>query len=630
MLNDVKRVKKVMLIGWDGAPPQIIERLINKGLLKNLNSLIKKGTFINALNPYPTITPQNWTTIATGAWPGRHGITSYNVHHPGEALDKIYSGFNTAECSVEYIWDAAERFGKKCILLRYETSWPPTIKKGIVIGGGGPNPQDEFVIITSDMIFTNDIYDYIPTAVCEKPDIVKINKSGEKYNSVLKFKTKMQEEKKYYIEWMDKTVTIFKDKEKKEILTTVKEGKWSNYATDKFLYNGKKTDATFRFKLIHLPNNENDSFKLLCTSILPTNDFSFPNKIGAELVKKFGPYLPRGGWESALSVGPETYLEYVDMYHSWLAKAGNYLLNKEEWDLFLTITHVPDYIHHLYMRGYDPITTRKESEHVYRAGFSQKQYESFTEQAYESADRMLGKILECADDETLVIVVSDHGSKTWLSDVNIREILVDKDLMAVNPDNGQVIWEKTKAVPQRDCYVYVNLKGRDPQGIVEPGNEYELVRNQIIEAFYDYVDQETKQRAFSLVLKREDARQIGLYGPRIGDIVYAFNTQFGHEHGQQLSTGTFGLGSLQSMIVLAGPGIKQGFMLEGMTGIQDIVPTLCYIADIPFPSGCQGAIIYDALEDPSFKIKKIIGLEKALENLKYAYEKQVSITHSRF
>ena len=203
-------------------------------------------------------------------------------------------------------------------------------------------------------------------------------------------------------------------------------------------------------------------------------------------------------------------------------------------------------------------------------------------------------------------------------------------LMVVDPDTRQVVWEETRAVPQRACYAYVNVRGRDPEGIVEPGQEYEAVRDQIVEAFYDYVEPETKKRPFSLVLKREDARVLGLHGPRVGDIVYALHPQYGHEHGQGLSTARFGRGSLESTILLSGPGIKRGFKYEGMTGIQDVVPTLCYLADIPFPRGCEGAIIYDALEDPSLKIKERAKLEKELQGWKDAYQRQVSITHARF
>ena len=402
----------------------------------------------------------------------------------------------------------------------------------------------------------------------------------------------------------------------------MKEGSWSAPAYDKFLFEGKRVDTAFRFKLLHLPDAEDAKFNLLCTTIMPIKEFTYPQDIGPELVDKLGPYYPRGGWESAGAAGPETYLEYLDMHHDWLAGACQYLLKKEDWDLLYTQTHCHDCVHHLFMRCYDPITAGK-------GRWSQEQCESYMERAYESADRMLGKVMECADDETLIVVVSDHGAKTWLAGVNIRRILIDKGLMVINQDTGKVVWEKTKAVPQRACYVYVNLKGRDPQGIVEPGEEYEAVRDEIIEALYDYVEPETKKRPFSLVLKREDARVLGLHGPRIGDIVYALHAQYGGEHGHGLATASFGRGSLEAIILLAGPGIKHGFKHEGMTGLQDVVPTLCYMADIPFPYGCEGAIIYDALEDPSFKMKERAKLKKEIEEWKEEYERQVSITHSR-
>ena len=113
-----KEAKKTILIGWDGAIPQVIEGMIKKGKLGNVAKLIESGTLVYALNPFPTITAKNWTTLSTGAWPGRHGVTGYNVHHPGDDLDRVYTGFDTRECSVEHIWDAAEKVGKRSILIK--------------------------------------------------------------------------------------------------------------------------------------------------------------------------------------------------------------------------------------------------------------------------------------------------------------------------------------------------------------------------------------------------------------------------------------------------------------------------------------------------------------------------------
>ena len=612
--------RRVMLVGWDGAPPQIIEGMVAKGLLPNFAGLMAEGTFVRALNPYPTITASNWTTLSTGAWPGRHSVTGYNVHHPGEPLDLIYSGFNTAECATEHIWDAAERAGKHCILVHYETAWPPTLERGFVVGGCGPNYQDEFHKITPDIVFSTESY---PGSAACRP--VEIERRSDACSAVLRFRTAGEEERAYLARWIDggRQLIIFRSCEARDELARVAVGAWSEPASDRFLLDGCEVDAAFRFKLLHLPEPLDDEFKLLCTSIMPVNEFARPHGLGAELISRLGPYCPRGGWESAVAIGPETYLDYQDAYHDWIAGACCHLMSKGEWHLVYTQTHAQDYAHHLFMRGYDPITGD-------RGRWSHGDCERYMERAYESADRMLGQILESVDDERLVCVVSDHGAKTWLADIDVRSILVDAGLMAVDSDTGAVKWAQTQAVPQRACYVYVNVAGRDPEGIVEPGAEYEAVRERVIEAFYDYVEPTTRRRPVSLVLKREDARVLGLYGPRVGDLVYALHPPYGHEHGQSLSSGRYGRGSLEATILLAGPGIKRGHVHEGMTGIQDVVPTLCYMADIPFPSGCEGAIMFDALENPSFHMAERTRLQRELDRWKDAYERQVSITHSRF
>jgi len=70
-----KEAKKVMVIGLDAALPQEIKRLVSEGRLPTFQRILKNGVFLkNALAPYPTITPPNWTTMLTGAWMGTHGI----------------------------------------------------------------------------------------------------------------------------------------------------------------------------------------------------------------------------------------------------------------------------------------------------------------------------------------------------------------------------------------------------------------------------------------------------------------------------------------------------------------------------------------------------------------------------
>lgn len=68
--------KKVAIIGLDCAQPQLMLDMIKDGYLPNMKKIIDNGFFADdCLCPLPTITPPNWTTIATGAYPGTHGVT---------------------------------------------------------------------------------------------------------------------------------------------------------------------------------------------------------------------------------------------------------------------------------------------------------------------------------------------------------------------------------------------------------------------------------------------------------------------------------------------------------------------------------------------------------------------------
>jgi len=125
-MAEAKEAKKLIVLGIDGGHPELIQRFVKEGKLPNFEKLMKRGVFKEMIDPLPTITPPNWTTITTGAWPGTHGITDFYLPHaPGDDLDQIQHGFDTRRSRAEYIWQVAERAGKKSILVKWEVSWPP-------------------------------------------------------------------------------------------------------------------------------------------------------------------------------------------------------------------------------------------------------------------------------------------------------------------------------------------------------------------------------------------------------------------------------------------------------------------------------------------------------------------------
>ncbi|MDA8219033.1 MAG: alkaline phosphatase family protein, partial [Dehalococcoidales bacterium] len=130
--------EKVMVLGIDAPIVWRLHKWATEGKLPTLGRLIKQGVFApNCLPPYPTITPPNWTTLATGAWAGTHGITDFDGHVPGDPLDKVHQNFDAHFVQAEQIWKAAERVGKRSIIVNYPTSYPAELKEGFQIGGYG-------------------------------------------------------------------------------------------------------------------------------------------------------------------------------------------------------------------------------------------------------------------------------------------------------------------------------------------------------------------------------------------------------------------------------------------------------------------------------------------------------------
>lgn len=83
-----RRPRRAVIIGLDAAIPGLTRKWMAQGELPHLKALAERGVSLDLLPPFPTLTPANWSCIATGAWPGTLGISGYQVHHPGDPLDR--------------------------------------------------------------------------------------------------------------------------------------------------------------------------------------------------------------------------------------------------------------------------------------------------------------------------------------------------------------------------------------------------------------------------------------------------------------------------------------------------------------------------------------------------------------
>jgi predicted AlkP superfamily phosphohydrolase/phosphomutase len=652
--------KKVAVIGLDCALPHLLEKHIAEGHLPTLKKLIEGGVIAdNCLVPYPTITPPNWASIATGAWPGTHGITDFHYHNIGTTPYNVNTAqsFSSERCKAEYLWDAADKAGKKCIVLNYPGSWPSHMKNGIVVGGSGLSVgenRDGVMGMAPRVRFCNDqmiTTGFYPRAIKGTFQPAKGWKNlpkntGEpvEIEAAVNFRgaeIKPPEATWYVLAWQsadngyDK-VTLSPTKDFSKAFCTLKAGEWSPKIMAMIkMKDGSEQETIFKCKLIEL-SDDAENFRLYISPMGTATGWSSPPEVAAEIQSENGIVLPGGGilgyvveWFDL-----DTFVELNEFYTQWLADAASTLLSKHEWDVFFMHAHSPDWAYHVILTDMDPDLNKDEAK--------RKEAWDAHLKIYQAQDRMIEQILKSVDKDTLVILVSDHGAVPDGTVFDPYKILVPQGLavLAEQQVNDVVIvtsraeglqqetkvgyllpdTKKSKCFPQRTMYVYINLKGRDPEGIVEPG-DYEKVQQQIIDALLTYVDPSTGKRPVSLALSKRDARILGLYGDHVGDVIYALYPWYSGQHGNILPAAEWGIGSLKGLLTFTGPGIKKGYRLERNCNLIDVVPTICYLLDLPLPAQAEGAVLYQVLKDPDFKAKEINKLKDGLARMETALQR---------
>lgn len=220
-----------------------------------------------------------------------------------------------------------------------------------------------------------------------------------------------------------------------------------------------------------------------------------------------------------------------------------------------------------------------------------------------------------AGPDALIALVSDHGGDTMLPGIDVghadpNEVLRQNGWLVQAPGAG-IDWTKTRAFGAQH-YLYLNVKGRDPQGIVEPGDDYLRLREEIIEALLSAKDASVRHR-YRVVLPMEDAGRLAVGGDRVGDIFLVpakrhplatvSREEFWKTHTVE-QTGTWdwprlnvGSHSDDSYFVLAGPGVKQGFRRPRPTLITSVAPTLAKAWGIPLPADADGSVLHDFLAE---------------------------------
>ncbi len=625
------RRKKLLVIGIDQAIPYLLSKFIKEGEIPNIAKLAESGVSGEAFPCAPCDTPTNWTTIATGATTAVHGATSFYMHLPGESFDVALNHRSRTQlsryCNAEYFWDVADKAGYIPFVTNYPAGWPSNFEKGAMslFTWFIPESFPRMILASSFYSFSADS-DNSSKELIEIEDKNNIDSFSPLLMAFIYVKNKEIKEqpliKIYLVDSRRKGYDKVKINDHKFLIRN----EWSDWIERDLETNYGVLPCLFRLKIIEL-DSRGKYLKIQLSTIFNTKGWATPESFGKKIVENVFKYdLPKKQKIEFMIFGSiGKFIESARQECLTLTESIKYAYKELNWDMCFFHYHHLDSINHTtlgYLNKKSPIYSEQQEKDSW----------DNIKKMYKIVDEMVGELVKsCTDEKTIVLFISDHGAVPVWKTVDITSVFAKAGLTSYKFDDNKkkyiIDWKKTLAFPYMEPpFVWVNLKNRDPHGIVKI-NEYEDVRNRVIDTLRNVKDPTTNQNVIQTILKKEDTSDLGLNGDRIGDLIYFLKPPYGIFDGNLNNINASSLSqnylnklevknskkffgahayfhpsakldnfSISAPFIISGLGIKKDVVLNKPINLIDVSPTLSQILEIPKPLNSQGRIIYEIFE----------------------------------
>ncbi len=525
--------KKVIVIGLDGLEPSIVEAMLGRGELPNLARIREMGSYSRLRTTYPAQTPVAWSSFVTGTNPGGHGIFDFvsrdpQTYQPDAALSRFERPKNMlAQPRVVNqrkgvpLWQPLTQAGIPSVVLRCPCTFPPEVLQGKMLAGVGVpdlrGSQSKGTFYTQDRSATAQ----------ESEQLVLLDSGSDLATRVIGPRNTRQSPPTDTC--CDIRVQVDKPGRKLLIQTggtpaklEVAEKSWSEWVRFKFKFSMlQSVTGIARFYVRQLePHLEFYVSAVNFDPAAPLFPVSSPGDYAKELAEKVGLFSTLGMAEehNGLNNGrldEAAYLQHCELVLRERERVMRFELDRFTEGFFFTLFDTPDRVQHMMWRFRDP------KHPGYEAGLA-PELATRIEEHYQRCDQLLSPVLDKVDENTLLFVLSDHGfgsfrrafdTNTWLWQ---NGLLTLKDGRKPGEDLGEgfpsVDWSKTYAYAVGLGGIYLNLKGREGQGILEENGEAERVRHAIQTGLAELPDPNTHRPAVRSVSRKEE-----LYaGPFVG------------------------------------------------------------------------------------------------------------------
>jgi predicted AlkP superfamily phosphohydrolase/phosphomutase len=343
-------------------------------------------------------------------------------------------------------------------------------------------------------------------------------------------------------------------------------------------------------------------------------EFIYPGEVGKELEEKVGSWWVEIEGDRFREFDERSFLKEIDRSLQTRFNVASYFLMTKDWDLFILVIMETDMAQHMLW---------KEKERCLLP-------------LWRKIDGMLGSLQQNLNREDNFIILSDHGfgpmgktlylntwlrekgflksRKQWVRDGEGSEVeIFHRERKGTFFQKVKGVFKKPKPVidwSKTEAYFFntgqlqgigINLKGREPNGIVTP-TEYDEVRNRVIMELNGLMDERQGKKIVKHIFRREEIYR-GPFVVEAPDIVFV--SDYGYMISDRIRDETFkerghgrGVHRLHGIFVIRGPGIKKGNPLEE-GHLLDVAPTILHLLGVPVPRGFDGKVLTDALM-PSF------------------------------
>jgi predicted AlkP superfamily phosphohydrolase/phosphomutase len=526
---------RVIVLGFDGMDYDLTREMLAQGQLPNLARLAKMGTFGPLGTALPPQSPVAWSNFITGMDAGGHGIYDFIQRDPETMIPYLSTSrteapernlkigkyqFPLSSAKVELLrhgksfWGVLEKHGVRTTIVRIPANFPPSGTASYELSGMG----------TPDILGTYGIYSYFTSdatafADKKKPTSGKIYHvqpadgvvRGTLYgpaNPFLVNGDKVTMDFTVYIDPEEPVAKIVVGDEER----ILKVGEWSDWVPFAFhLIPTQSLHVICRFYLKQVrPQFELYVTPLNLDPIHPAMPISTPFSWARDLAEATGDFYTQGMPEDtkALEEGvfsPQDFVTQAHIAGEEVIHQYGYVLDHFNDGLLFYYFGNSDQVAHMMWRPMDP-------GHPAYVEATDAPFKNVVRNVYEGLDAVVGTTLDKMGPDTLLIVMSDHGFTSWRRAFHLNAWLKENGYLTVlNPflkeDPGMfenVDWSRTRAYGLGLNGLYINLRGREKYGIVDPAQRAQLV-DEIAKKLEAAIDPATGKPAVDKAYKREEA-----------------------------------------------------------------------------------------------------------------------------